>query len=60
MVGWANGDKDAQSTCSAENVILSIPVYKNLCSIDQYTTFLEYRIRQIHATGRNFFRDIFD
>jgi len=32
---------------------------KNLWSIDQYTTFLEYRIRQIYATGRNFFGDIF-
>lgn len=33
---------------------------KNLWSIDQYTTFLEYRIRQIHTTGRNFFGDIFE
>lgn len=33
---------------------------KNLWSIDQYTTFLEYRIRQIQATGRNFFGDIFE
>lgn len=33
---------------------------KNLWSIDQYTIFLEYRIRQIYATGRNFFGDIFE
>ena len=33
---------------------------KNLWSIDQYTTFLEYRIRQIQATGRNFLGDIFE
>ena len=33
---------------------------KNLWSIEQYTTFLEYRIRQIHATGRNSFGDIFE
>lgn len=37
-----------------------IPAEKNLWSVDQYTTFLEYRIRQIYATGRKFFGDIFE
>lgn len=37
-----------------------IPTDKTLWSIDQYTTFLEYRIIQIHTMGRNFFRDIFE
>jgi hypothetical protein len=29
MVGWANGDKDAQSTSSAENEILIHHNFKN-------------------------------
>lgn len=33
---------------------------KNLWSIDQYSTFLEYRIRQIYSTGKKFFSDIFE
>jgi hypothetical protein len=37
-----------------------IPTDKNLWSIDQYTTFLEYRIRQIHTSGKKFFGDIFE
>jgi len=37
-----------------------IPTDKNLWSINQYATFMEYRIRQIHAMGKKFFGDIFE
>lgn len=37
-----------------------IPTDKNLWSINHYATFMEYRIRQIHAMGKKFFGDIFE
>ncbi|MBW2066776.1 MAG: DUF262 domain-containing protein [Deltaproteobacteria bacterium] len=37
-----------------------IPSDKNLWSIDQYMTFLQYRINQIYLQGRKFFADIFE
>jgi len=37
-----------------------IPTDNNLWSIDQYDTFLEYRIRQIHSIGKKSFGDIFE
>lgn len=37
-----------------------IPTDSNLWSINQYNTFLEYRIRQIYAAGKKYFGDIFD
>ena len=37
-----------------------IPTDKNLWSVDQYNTFLDYRIIQIHRMGKEFFGDIFE
>jgi len=37
-----------------------IPTDNNLWLIDQYDTFLQYRITQIHTIGRKFFKDIFE
>jgi hypothetical protein len=33
---------------------------KNLWKLEQYTTFLEYRIKQIHICGRELFQTIFE
>jgi hypothetical protein len=37
-----------------------IPTDNTLWSVDQYTTFLDYRIRQIYSLGRNYFKEIFE
>jgi len=37
-----------------------VPMEENLWSIGQYETFLSYRVRQMHAAGRKFFREIFE
>ncbi len=41
---------------SAKNFI---PTDSNLWRIEQYTTFLDYRIKQIYLAGKEIFRDIF-
>lgn len=37
-----------------------IPTDVNLWGINQYSTFLDYRIRQIFAEGKKYFTEIFD
>jgi len=37
-----------------------IPTDKNLWSLNQYNTFLEYRIREIHAASKKYFMEIFE
>ena len=37
-----------------------IPVDSNLWKLEQYQTFLEYRIREIYGTGRVLFNEIFE
>jgi len=37
-----------------------IPIDSNLWKIEQYTTFLEYRIRQIYLAGKEIFGGIFE
>jgi len=37
-----------------------IPTDSDLWKIEQYTTFLEYRIRQIYLAGKEIFEDIFE
>jgi len=37
-----------------------VPADRNLWKIEQYTTFLEYRIRQIHLAGKEIFGGIFE
>lgn len=37
-----------------------IPIDINLWKIEQYTTFLEYRIREIYCAGKNLFGEIFE
>ena len=37
-----------------------IPIDKSLWKLEQYSTFLEYRIRQIHSVGTELFPSIFE
>jgi len=37
-----------------------IPTDKNLWKLEQYQTFLEYRVTEIYSTGRRVFNDIFE
>ncbi len=37
-----------------------IPTDKTLWELDQYQTFLEYRIKEIYRSGRRVFKDIFE
>ena len=37
-----------------------VPADRNLWKIEQYTTFLEYRIKQIHLAGKEIFGGIFE
>ena len=37
-----------------------IPTDRDLWSIDQYTTFLQYRAKLIYTTGKKYFGEIFE
>lgn len=37
-----------------------IPKDENLWKLEQYETFLEYRIKELHRTGKELFKEVFD